>query len=416
MIKGFDQFIGKVNEASNGKLDTEELVKIEPAGDTGGNHKLNAQAAKAYAEMKAAAEADGVSWGITDSYRDYEAQVSVAARKGLYKNGGLAAVPGTSNHGWGSALDLKLDSKAQAWLKDNASKFGFTNIPREPWHWEHKASVEFAKTGKEGTGSSATVGSVLIDSDLIKRLISKLKEKGFSQKDLDKFSVSKASGKGAKFKGGGGFPAENMKAIEKAMDEHGITNEYARKAILGVVSKESPNLASEISYSTTSPGRIREVFPSKFKDKSDEEINDIKKDDSMFWDIVYGGKYGNTEPGDGSKYRGRGFNGITFKSNYENLQRIYDREGSRIGNIDIVKNPELLEKPEVAAEFLVLFFLDSFKRKGKDPNSYDDLDSAVTDYVQANAGWGTSLGGAVTSSGLQKAMAFAQSLSKSDVA
>ena len=136
----------------------------------------------------------------------------------------------------------------------------------------------------------------------------------------------------------------------------------------------------------------------------------------MFWDVVYGGKYGNTEPGDGSKYRGRGFNGITFKSNYENLQRIYDRSGAKVGNINIVKNPELLEKPEVAAEFAVLYFMDTFKRHGKDVNSYTDLESAVTDYVQANAGWGTSLAGAVTSKGLQKALAFAQSLDKTDVA
>ena len=412
MIKGFDQFTGKINEAANGQLNDADLVAIQPLGKSGGNHKLNAQAAKAYEEMKKAAEEDGITWGITDSYRDYEAQVDVAARKGLYKNGGLAAVPGTSNHGWGSALDLDLNNEAQEWLKDNAEKFGFTNIPREPWHWEHKASVEFAKSGKEGTGSSAKVGAVLIDSDLIKRLISKLKEKNFSQKDLDQYVAKSSSGKGANFKSADKFPAENMKALEKAMDDHGITNEYARKAILGVISKESPNLKSEISYSGTSAARIREVFPSKFGDKSDSEIDDIKKDDKMFWDVVYGGKYGNTEPGDGSKYRGRGFNGITFKSNYENLQRIYDRSGAKLGNIDIVKDPELLEKPEVAAEFAVLYFMDSFKRHGKDVNDYTDLESAVTDYVQANAGWGTSLAGAVTSSGLQKAMAFAQSLDK----
>jgi predicted chitinase len=418
MIKGFDQFTGKINEASNGQINDTDLVSIQPLGQSGGSHKLNAQAATAYEEMKKAAEADDVTWGITDSYRDYEAQVDVAARKGLYKNGGLAAVPGTSNHGWGSALDLKLDDKAQDWLKNNAGKFGFSTIAREPWHWEHKASVDFAKTGKEGTGSSAKVGSVLIDSDLIKRLLTKLKEKNFSQKDLDQY-VSKSastSGKGANFKSGDKFPAENMKAIEKAMDDHGITNEYARKAILGVISKESPGLKSEISYSGTSPSRIREVFPSKFGDKSDSEIDDIKKDDAMFWDVVYGGKYGNTEPGDGSKYRGRGFNGITFKSNYENLQRIYDRSGAKVGNIDIVKNPELLEKPEVAAEFAVLYFMDTFKRHGKDVNSYTDLESAVTDYVQANAGWGTSLTGAVTSKGLQKAMDFAKSLDTDQIA
>jgi hypothetical protein len=42
----------------------------------------------------------GVDIGVTDSYRSYDAQVDVARRKGLYSQGGLAATPGTSDHGW----------------------------------------------------------------------------------------------------------------------------------------------------------------------------------------------------------------------------------------------------------------------------------------------------------------------------
>lgn len=185
-----------INEAANGKLDVSELDPIEaPGSSKSTGHKLNDVAAKAYAEMVAAAEADGITWSITDSYRDYDAQVDVAARKGLYSKGGLAAVPGTSNHGWGSAVDLNLNDKALNWLKANAQKFGFTNIPREPWHWEHKASVSFAKTGKEDPNADKA-SAVLIDSDLIKRIISKLKEKNFSEKDLAKFADLKQGGKG----------------------------------------------------------------------------------------------------------------------------------------------------------------------------------------------------------------------------
>ena len=169
-----------LNEAANGRLDTAALVPVGKTGEerTGG-HKLNAAAAEAYNKMKAAAEKDGISWGITDSYRDYESQVDVAKRKGLYSQGGLAAVPGTSNHGWGSALDLKLDDAAFNWLKQNAAQFGFTNIPRERWHWEYKAGVEFAKSGKEAPAGSRAATITLIDSDLISRLMSKLKEKNF---------------------------------------------------------------------------------------------------------------------------------------------------------------------------------------------------------------------------------------------
>lgn len=183
-ILSYTEFI---NEAANGRLDTSELEPIKGAGSSKTKgHKLNDVAAKAYSEMVSAAEADGITWEITDSYRDYEAQVDVAARKGLYNQGGLAAVPGTSNHGWGSAVDLKLNDEALAWLRANADRFGFTNIPREPWHWEHKASVEFAKTGKEDPTAGRT-GSVVIDSNLVQRLVAELKEKGFSQEDLKKF-------------------------------------------------------------------------------------------------------------------------------------------------------------------------------------------------------------------------------------
>ena len=63
MIKGFDQFTGKINEASNGQINDADLVPIQPLGQSGGSHKLNSQAATAYEEMKNAAEADGVTWG-----------------------------------------------------------------------------------------------------------------------------------------------------------------------------------------------------------------------------------------------------------------------------------------------------------------------------------------------------------------
>ena len=61
----------------------------------------------------------------------------------------LAAPPGCSNHGLGTAVDIsvgpeKFDSPSYAWLKDNAEEFGWTHpewaepdgrLP-EPWHWQ----------------------------------------------------------------------------------------------------------------------------------------------------------------------------------------------------------------------------------------------------------------------------------------
>jgi LAS superfamily LD-carboxypeptidase LdcB len=118
----------------NGKIPASALEKV---GGTG--HKLWAPAAESLTRMISDAKAQGVTIGITDSYRSYGEQVDVARRKGLYSQGGLAAKPGTSEHGWGMATDLDLNNKAQAWVRANGEKYGFVeNTPREPWHWAFK--------------------------------------------------------------------------------------------------------------------------------------------------------------------------------------------------------------------------------------------------------------------------------------
>ena len=82
---------------------------------------------------------------VTDSYRDYASQVAVRAAKPT-----LAAVPGTSNHGWGVAVDLcdgvqVFGSPQHEWLKQHAMAYGWFHpswaqpggSKPEPWHWEY---------------------------------------------------------------------------------------------------------------------------------------------------------------------------------------------------------------------------------------------------------------------------------------
>ncbi len=124
----------------NGRIPTNALT------DVGGGHRMYGNAARAFTDMRAAARRAGVTIRLTDSYRSYAGQVDVARRKGIYgvrqPNGrlGLAARPGTSNHGLGSAVDVNLGASpgASAWLRANGARYGFRTIPREPWHWEYK--------------------------------------------------------------------------------------------------------------------------------------------------------------------------------------------------------------------------------------------------------------------------------------
>ena len=120
----------------NGKIPAGALTEIGV-----GSHRLYGPAAESFKRMMADAQAAGVDVGVTDSYRSYEQQVDLAERKGLYSQGGLAATPGTSNHGWGLSLDLDLDAEAQAWMRANGEKYGFIeDVPREPWHWTYRAA------------------------------------------------------------------------------------------------------------------------------------------------------------------------------------------------------------------------------------------------------------------------------------
>jgi len=69
-------------------------------------------------------------------------------------------------------------------------------------------------------------------------------------------------------------------------------------------------------------------------------------------------------------------NGITGRGNY----KMY---GQMIG-VDLENNPELLERPEIAAKAALAFFL-----KGKNPKSlpnFTDKESAVKYFADINAG------------------------------
>jgi putative chitinase len=195
-----------------------------------------------------------------------------------------------------------------------------------------------------------------------------------------------------------GDKGKNIQALIEAMKRHGITNPYTQKAILGVIGKESGFLPkNEFSYSGTSASRIKNIFKTKLGNLSDQEVDRLKASDEAFFNKVYGGRYGNSE-NEGYKYRGRGFNGITFKGVYKKMQGLLDKIGKLGRRVDIVSNPDLLNDIDVAAECAVLYFLDratdpmmAQKYGVKDINGFKDQETALKAMVNANAGWGSNI-------------------------
>ena len=78
--------------------------------------------------------------------------------------------------------------------------------------------------------------------------------------------------------------------------------------------------------------RLLQVFPKYFKSLAMAKEYAYKP--AKIFNLTYGGRMGNTLPGDGYKFRGRGFMQTTGKSSYEKL-------GNHLG-VDLVSNPDLV--------------------------------------------------------------------------
>jgi|11_taG_2_1085331.scaffolds.fasta_scaffold00171_19 hypothetical protein len=141
----------------NGQLPDEDLVSI------GSGHKLAKGIAPQFKAMMQSASESGFKMGthfrINSSYRTYDKQKQLYDQLGP----GTAAYPGTSNHGLGKAVDLWYTNASYKWLRKNAGKFGFGQIPgyetdnpdgHEAWHWENLSG----SGSKDGAGSYVASG------------------------------------------------------------------------------------------------------------------------------------------------------------------------------------------------------------------------------------------------------------------
>lgn len=146
----------------------------------------------------------------------------------------------------------------------------------------------------------------------------------------------------------GGSNARKDELI-KAMDAGGITDPQSKAGLMANVDHESQGFTRNEENLNYSAKRLQEVFPKYYKD-ADSARADAGNPEAIA-NKVYGGRMGNTDPGDGFKFRGRGDIHLTGKDQYAAM-------GEKLG-VDLVNNPELAADPKYSAQIAVQYWKDS---------------------------------------------------------
>ena len=142
---------------------------------------------------------------------------------------------------------------------------------------------------------------------------------------------------------------------------------YARKYLpadqvipfIAQVSHESHGFRSLEENLNYSAERLSKLYPKLFPPKLAARVVASPDRDQIIANAIYGNRkdLGNTESGDGYKYRGRGYIMLTGKENYEKMGRSL--------NIDLVNNPDLASQPNYAAQIAVSYWNTRVVKGGK---------------------------------------------------
>ena len=130
-----------------------------------------------------------------------------------------------------------------------------------------------------------------------------------------------------------------LEPLTAAFQRFDISTPERQAAFIGQCAHESGDfktLQENLNYSAKG---LHATWPSRFA--SEAEAQPFHRNPEKIANKVYSGRMGNTDEGDGWKYRGRGLIQLTGKDNY--------RLASDALGVDFVANPDLVLSKEYAA-------------------------------------------------------------------
>ncbi|MDQ0010318.1 putative chitinase/peptidoglycan hydrolase-like protein with peptidoglycan-binding domain [Luteibacter jiangsuensis] len=175
---------------------------------------------------------------------------------------------------------------------------------------------------------------------------------------------------------------ENADYLMDAAMKAGITDPKELSNFMGQMQVESGGYSRMTEGLGYSGSRLLEVFPGRNGMNTLAEANKIAAGGpEAIANEIYGGAWGkknlgNTEPGDGWTFHGRGYVQLTGRAGYEKM-------GKELG-LDLVKHPELAEDKEVAARIAIQYWKDRVQANGHQT----DVDAACKDINGGHNGLG----------------------------
>jgi len=183
------------------------------------------------------------------------------------------------------------------------------------------------------------------------------------------------------FRGDKAQAKRSIIALLAACDKLGLTTREQKCAVLGIVGGESGWIPKQEGFSYSAE-RLATVFPKTFKGKPDlaAQYERWKGTREAFFDFVYapennGSLVGNTQPGDGGKYFGRGFIQLTGRPNYT----LY----SSLSGVDILNKPELLNSDIELSALVAAAFVKNVAKKAQ-PGDHPGYFNAAKKGVNPN--------------------------------